>query len=311
VTSHLARVRVPATSANLGAGYDCLGIALARHVQVSAHERSPGDVRVTTVGHGSGRIGTGDDNLVWTSLVAFCEAHDVAVPDVALHVRNEIPLARGLGSSSAAIVAGLVLGRALCDVSVGTGELVELAIRMEGHPDNVAPALLGGFVAGATTDDGATVIRRAQPASALTVVVAIPGVEQLTRAAREMVPESLPRAAVISQVGRAAHLTGALVGAWPPDVAAAGDLLHEPARLPHMPVTAAVLAAWRDAGIVSWLSGAGPAAAALVDATPAAVDRATAIARDVLAGWPVQDDAEPACHEAVHLPFDTVGATVV
>lgn len=310
------QVRVPATSANLGAGYDCLGLALQRHVTVTATFRSSGDagppgpdLRVVTIGHGARRLPTGEDNLVWTSLVAFCREFDVAVPDVGLEVHNEIPLARGLGSSSSAIVAGLVLGRHLSGRRVATPDLVRLATRMEGHPDNVAPALLGGFVAGAVRADGEAVVRRGQPTSSLTVVVALPGTEQQTRHARAMVPEVLERDGVIAQASRAAHVTGGIVGAWPLDPGLGGDLLHEPARLPHMAVTADLLEAWRAADVFCWLSGAGPAAAALVADDVGTIRRVVEIARGVLADHPVDESAEPAGHEVVHLPFDLAGAT--
>jgi len=308
-------VRVPATSANLGAGYDCLGVALRRHVRVTATAGAPVDgVRVRTTGHGAGRLATGDDNLVWSSVLAFCDHHDVAVPEVTLEVHNDIPLARGLGSSSSAIVAGLVMGRTLTGVEVRTPDLVTLATRMEGHPDNVAPALLGGFVAGGVADDGTTVVRRAQPSPALAVVAAIPAIEQLTSEARAMVPDHLDRRDVITQVGRAAHVTGALLGGWPPDVRLCGDVLHEPARLARMPITAAVLSAWRAAGIFGWLSGAGPSASALVAAEPDEVARAMSVAADAMAGFEVAETsgpASPSAHEVVALPWDLAGATVV
>ncbi|HKJ54953.1 MAG TPA: homoserine kinase [Nitriliruptoraceae bacterium] len=304
-------VRVPATSANLGAGYDCLGIALARHVRVTAIPGSPtGGIRVRTTGHGARRVATGDDNLVWSALLEFCQHHEVAAPDVTLQVHNDIPLARGLGSSSSAIVAGLMVARALTDVEVGTAQLVELATRMEGHPDNVAPALMGGFVAGGVGTDGTTVVRHAQPTPALQPVVAIPAVEQLTSAARAMVPDRVDRADVITQVGRGAHVTGAVVGAWPLDVRLSGDVMHEPARLPHMEVTAAVLAAWRDAGVFSWLSGAGPTAAALVDANPAATAHAVDVATRTLADFAVALAGDDGAHEVVALDWDLGGAVV-
>lgn len=317
-------VRVPATSANLGAGFDCLGVALGRHVTATATRGAPVDgVRVRTTGQGAGRVASDDDNLVWSSVITFCDHHDVAVPEATLHVHNDIPLARGLGSSSSAIVAGLMLARALTDVEVGVADLVTLATRMEGHPDNVAPALLGGFVAGGRGADGDTVVGHAQPTSALQPVVAIPAVEQLTWVARAMVPDHLDRADVITQVGRGAHVTGALVGAWPLDVRLAGDVLHEPARLPNMAITAAVLTAWRDQGVFSWLSGAGPTAAALVDATDMARDHAIEVAQHALSDFhasvpdggprlgPGDPDPRGSGHEVVALPWDLAGATIV
>jgi homoserine kinase len=157
-------VRVPATSANLGPGFDAFGIALTRHLVVHTAPRGEQEPRVTTVGEGAGELSTGDDNLIWRSLVTFCRSHEQPVPDVALHVVNDLPLERGLGSSSSAIVAGLVLGRALTGLAVADRDLVDRADQLEGHPDNVAPALLGGLVACTRDADGALVVRRRNPA---------------------------------------------------------------------------------------------------------------------------------------------------
>ncbi len=255
-------VRVPATTANVGPGFDALGAALASHLVAGAVPR--GDERVTTRGEGAGDVSTGDDNLVWTSLVGFCTHAGVDVPEVSLQVDNAIPLERGLGSSSAAIVAGLVLGRALTAVAMGDRELVALATEVEGHPDNVAPAILGGFVACATAADGRLVVRRAQPPARLAVLSAVPATRQNTAAGRRTLPDHLTRADVAVQAGRAAHVTGALTGAWPMDVGAAGDLLHEPVRLRSMADSGALVDALRAAGVHAWLSGAGPSVAATV-----------------------------------------------
>lgn len=258
----LGAVRVPATSANLGPGFDALGVALGLHLVVGATARS--DARVTTTGEGADELPEGDDNLVWASLVRFCEDRDLEVPDVSLEVCNAIPLERGLGSSSAAIVGGLALGRMLTGAHVGDRELVRLADRIEGHPDNVAPAILGGFVSATTGTDGHLVVRRAQPDPTTRVVVAVPQSRQLTSEARAALPDSLPRADVVTQAARAAHVTGALTGTWPVDPLASEDVLHEPGRFEVMDASGTVARAWRDAGLHAWLSGAGPAVAAAV-----------------------------------------------
>lgn len=258
----LGAVRVPATSANLGPGFDALGLALDLHLVVAAVPRGP--VRVTTRGEGAGELADGEDNLVWASLVRFCRAHDVEVPDVSLEVDNAIPLERGLGSSSSAIVGGLALGRLLTGVEVGDRALVTLADQIEGHPDNVAPAILGGFVSATTGDDGHLVVRRAQPDPSTVVVVAVPQTRQLTSEARAVLPAALDRPEVVTQAARAAHVAGALTGTWPIDPLASGDVLHEPGRLQVMGASGELAVAWRTAGLHAWLSGAGPAVAAAV-----------------------------------------------
>ena len=257
-------VQVPATTANLGPGFDAFGLGLDLHLVVDTMPRTDQSERVLTSGDGADELASGDDNLVWRSLVAFCDNHSVPVPDVALRARTSIPLERGLGSSSAAIVAGLALGRALTGVAVGDRDLVAEAARIEGHPDNVAPALLGGLVACATGDDGTLVVRRINPAAYLRPVVLVPTERQATSAARAVLPDALPRADATVQAARAGHVLGALAGSWPIDVRVAGDRLHEPPRFAVMARSGEVVAALRDAGIHAWLSGAGPSVAAVV-----------------------------------------------
>lgn len=252
-------VRVPATTANLGPGFDALGAALTRYLHAGIVDAGQ-DVRVRTEGEGAGEVATGEDNLVWTSFVAFCDQVGVAVPDARLMVRNDIPLERGLGSSSAAIVAGLALARAATGTVVGDLDLVRIASDIEGHPDNVAPAVLGGFVACAQADDGDLVVRRAQPAAAA-VVVAVPNDRQNTGEARAVLPDALVRGDAAAQAGRAAHVTAGLLGVWPVDSRLAGDLLHEPARFGVMPRSAELVKAMRAEGAHAWLSGAGPSVA--------------------------------------------------
>lgn len=258
----LAAVRVPGTTANLGPGFDALGLALGRHLVAVAVPRV--DAVVTTDGEGADDVPTDETNLVWTSLVAFCEEHEVDVPDVSLRVRNDLPLERGLGSSSAAIVAGLALGRALTEAPVGDLHLVRLADRIEGHPDNVAPAVLGGFVACTTTTGGDLVVRRAQPDPRIAVLTAVPDNRQNTHAARGVLPEELSRTDAATQAARAVHVAGGLAGTWPVAADAVEDRLHEPPRLQVMTASSEVLAGWREAGLQAWLSGAGPTVAALV-----------------------------------------------
>lgn len=255
-------IQVPATSANLGAGFDAFGLALDHHLVVRSVPASAQTERVRPLD--GTEVPTGDDNLVWRSLVAFCEHRGVPVPDVGIIARSAIPLERGLGSSSAAIVAGLTLARELTGERVGDVEVVEVATEIEGHPDNVAPAVLGGLVACARGDDGRLVVRRRNPTPALRPVVFVPTDRQSTEQARTLLPGRLDRAAVAEQAARAGHVIGVLTGAWPPAASLSGDLLHEPARAAAMPASAALLGELRAAGVPAWLSGAGPSLAAVV-----------------------------------------------
>ncbi len=268
-------VQVPATSANLGAGFDAFGLALDLHLAARTVDPTADTPRVTNRGIGAGDLPSDDQNLVWRSFVGACEALDRPVPDVALHVTNRIPLERGLGSSSAAIVAGIVLARSVTGARVGEPALVELAATIEGHPDNVAPAILGGLVAGARGEDG-FVVRRINPLPGHVAFAFVPPVVQSTEASRASLPEGLEREAVVDQVARAGHMLVGLTGAWTIDPSLVGDRLHEPGRTAALPDGGALLEALRDAGLPAWLSGSGPVIVALApenDATARATAR--------------------------------------
>lgn len=255
-------VQVPATSANLGPGFDAFGLALTRYLVVRSVPRGSQLERVVSRGEGAGEVSAGDDNLIWRSLVAYCEAHDRPVPDVALRAVNDLPLERGLGSSSAAIVAGLVLGRSLTGMAVSDLDLVVLADDLEGHPDNVAPAILGGLVAGARGETG-FVVRRINPLPGHVALAFVPPVVQSTEASRTSLPAGLDREAVVDQVARAGHVLVGLTGAWGIDPTLVGDRLHEPVRTPGLPDGGALLDGLRRDGFTAWLSGSGPVVIAL------------------------------------------------
>jgi homoserine kinase len=264
VSRERVRVRVPATTANLGPGFDAFGAAVGVHLE--AWTVSPGqqDGRVVSEGEGAGQVPTGDDNFLWAAFQALCDHTGAPAPDVGVRVASRIPVERGLGSSAAAIVAGLGLARAACGLAVGDLELVRLATRIEGHPDNVAPAVLGGLTCAARTDTGELVVRRAQPHARLRPVALVPPARQPTVVARSAVPDALGRDAVVDHTARAGHVLAALLGAWPAAAELAGDRLHEPPRLAAAPATAALVAELRAAGVHVWLSGAGPSACAAV-----------------------------------------------
>ncbi len=276
-------VQVPATTANLGAGFDAFGFAVDRHLVVRTRPRRTDGVRVRDVDGRLADVPTGEDNLIWTAFRSFCERYDTPVPDVSLEASSQIPLERGMGSSSAAIVAGLALARAETGTAVGDRELVGVATELEGHPDNVAAAVLGGLVACTAADDGSVITRRVTPAARLRPFLLVPVVRQGTQEARAVLPASLSRADAALQAGRAGHVLGALGGWWPMDVRASGDVLHEPSRRRVMHPSSLVLDALRRTGVHSWLSGAGPSVGVAVDALDADVGaqvRAIADAHD-------------------------------
>lgn len=274
-TSGPVRVRVPATSANLGPGFDALGLALGLYDDVAA-EVTAGGVRVVVSGEGAGELPEGDTHLVVTSMRAAFDVLGAQPPGLALECVNRIPQARGLGSSSAAIVAGVLLARAL--VADGATRLddaaaLRLASEIEGHPDNVAPCLLGGFTVAWTEPAGARAVSLAV-ADAVRPTVFVPGERGLTAVARAALPATVPHADAALNAGRAALLVHALTAQPALLLPATVDRLHQDYRAEGMPATAALVAALRGAGVAAVVSGAGPTVLAL-SGVPAGFDAGT------------------------------------
>jgi homoserine kinase len=259
------RVRVPATSANLGPGYDALGLALSLHDELMA-EVTDGDLEVTVEGEGAGTLALDETHLVVRSMWAGFAAMGVTPPGIRLHCVNAIPHARGLGSSSAAIVGGLALARDLVsdgDERMPNDELVALAADLEGHPDNVAPAALGGFTISGREGERWYAVR-APVDPRVRVVVFVPPYELSTELARELLPATVPHADAAADAGRAALLVAALGGAPEHLFAATRDYLHQSYRRPAMPESLALVDALRGDGVPAVVSGAGPSVMAFV-----------------------------------------------
>lgn len=277
-------VSVPATSANLGPGYDCFGVALDVPLVAVAGPRNA--QRVQANGEGAKELSDGDDNLVWRAVLAWCSFAGTQAPDVSIRVDSAIPLERGLGSSSAAAVAGLLLGRALTGGSATPTQLLGLATDLEGHADNAAAALVGGLVA--CTPDGR--FDRFEPSRTLRPVVLIPRQRQATAAARAAVPAQVSLDAAAANIARATATFAGLAGMAPLQARAMVDLLHEPARLPLMPTSQVLVTGLRDADVPAALSGAGPSVLAVVTAgDPDAVTAVHRVVRQVTAD---QDEVE-------------------
>lgn len=256
-------VTVPATSANLGPGFDAFALALDLAMEAVVVPRE--SRRVLVDGPLAGELPTGEDNLVWRGLVAYCDWSGTPVPDVSLVTRSDIPLERGLGSSAAAAVAGVWLGRLLAAQEgppiASDDELIALAAELEGHTDNAAAAVLGGVVACA----GGHAVRL-QPSEHLRPVVCVPEARLATSTARALLPEQVPLGDAAANAARAAIVLAGLAGAiaWQP--ASMVDVLHEPARFAAMTDTGRLVEALRGDGIGACLSGAGPSVLAVVDA---------------------------------------------
>ena len=273
-------VRVPATSANLGPGFDCLGLALDLYddVVVTAGDPAAGAaVDVAVSGEGAGAVPTDAGHLVVRALHRALDALGEPHPPLTLACTNRIPHGRGLGSSAAAVVAGLLAARAL--VSGGTERLddegvLALATELEGHPDNAAAALLGGLTL-AWSADGAVRAVRLEPRSDVRSTVLVPDVQLATETARGLLPATVPHTDASLTAGRAALLDAVLTGAAAgPGLlhAATEERLHQAQRAPAMPATAALVARLRAAGRAAVVSGAGPTVLVLDEGEPVPVE---------------------------------------
>jgi len=254
---------VPATSANLGPGFDCVGLALDLRDELTAEVVASG-LSVEVTGEGSGEVSRGEDHLVVRAMRSAFDALGVASPGLRLRCRNRIPHGRGLGSSSAAIVGGLVLARALVrdgQDRLDDEALLMLASGLEGHPDNVAPALLGGFVVcGQDSGGGRPRVwaHRSAVHESVQAVAFVPPTGVLTEYARGLLPETVSHRDAVANSGRAALLVVALGQAPHLLLTATEDFLHQRYREPAMPESLALVGRLRAEGVAAFVSGAGP-----------------------------------------------------
>lgn len=252
-------VTVPATSANLGPGFDALGLALSLRddVRVRVEDAAAPDVTVHVEGAGSDTVPRDASHLVVRALLATYDRLGLAVPHLSLWCTNRIPHARGLGSSAAAAVAGIVAARALSGAELDDDAVLGLASEIEGHPDNAAACLLGGLTV-AWTDGSAAHAVRLAPDPSVRAVVLVPDAELATAKARGMLPAVVPHADAAHSAGRAALLVAAMSSRPDLLLAATEDRLHQPYRADAMPASAALVSRLRAAGVAAVVSGAGP-----------------------------------------------------
>lgn len=243
--------RVPATSANLGPGFDCFGLALDLWNEVTVDtEAEPG---VTWEGEGADELPTDGTDMVSRALAHAARAGGAPLPSVALHGVNRVPLERGLGSSAAACVAGISLSDRLLDLGLEPEEILELAVEMEGHPDNAAAAIAGGF----TIAFGDGVIRL-DPHPSLRPVALVPDVRLPTTEARAALGDQIARADAVFNAAHAAATVVALTSEPALLTRTLDDRLHQDARLALVPIVEGVFRDLRAAGVPVCLSGAGP-----------------------------------------------------
>jgi homoserine kinase len=252
-----SKVRVPASSANLGPGFDALGLALS--IYLTCYFRRSDRLAIHATGRDSEQISTGEDNLIWRTAAAVAEQHGGGLPPIELRIENDIPLGKGLGSSAAALTAGVVIADHLLGLNWKPLRILDEAARLEGHPDNVAACTLGSIVASALDSGGVARAVRLDLPRTFGVAVVTPDFDLPTVKARSALPEFYSRADAVFNVQRAALLIAALaagsVSAFP---TALEDRFHQPYRAPLVPGLDEILKLRAPGLLGCALSGAGP-----------------------------------------------------
>jgi len=278
-----ARVRVPASSSNLGAGFDCIGVAVDRWLVASVTPVAGSAISIRRGGRLTAVSVAVDEDLLARGFRAACAATGGGAPatGAVIDATSDIPVGCGLGSSAAAIVAGVMLAAAALELNLTRQQVVEIAAALEGHPDNVAPAVYGGAVLSVRTSAG-LVAAPLTVAAGIELLLAVPPFPSDTKAARAVLPQTLPHSDAVLAASRAAALVqglstgdGALLGP------ALDDVLHVPFRRARIPGYDAVVAAAQKAGAFgATLSGAGSAILAI-----APRDRSATVGAAMLAAW--------------------------
>jgi homoserine kinase len=259
----MIKIRVPATSANLGPGFDCMGLALNlyNHFYI---EEVPSGLSIT----GCPKPYQGEDNLVYTSLLHTLKSAGYTRPPKGLniHIESDIPVCRGLGSSASCIAAGVIGANALYDLKLTTEDIIRICASIEGHPDNTTPALLGGFTI-AIEDNDDIVYQRIVPPAALRLCAIIPDFTLSTSKARAVLPDMIPRCHGVFNTGRAALLTACLYsGDLQLLKTACQDRLHQGYRAELIPGYDEVISKGMELGcLAEFLSGAGPTIMAILN----------------------------------------------
>ncbi len=253
-------MRAPASTANLGSGFDALGLALALHDEVEFAVVNDG-LHIEIEGEGAGQVPTGERHLVARALRAACEHLGFEPPGLWLHCHNRIPHSRGLGSSAAAIVSGVLAGYALAGAEPDDAVL-QIAADFERHADNAAACLFGGLAIAWSGDAGFSAAR-VEPHASLAPVLLVPEQTSSTEATRGLLPAQVPHGDAAFAAGRAALAVHALSQAPELLLAALDDRLHQPYRRAAYPATGELIDELRAAGVPAAVSGAGPTVLAL------------------------------------------------
>lgn len=293
------KVHVPATSANLGPGFDTMGIALSVNDELVAEVTDTPGLDITVEGVGAGDIPLDDSHLIYRSMKHVYDRVGQPVPGLKLHATNRIPHSRGMGSSGSAIVAGVVAAAGLLKDTVDftADDLLNFATELEGHPDNVAPALFGGLTIAWTNGEGPH-SKKLSVHRGVSPLVLVPEFTMSTELARSLQPEQVPYEDAVFNVSRSALLVAALTQSPELLLEATEDRLHQNYRGVAMPRTTELIELLRNEGHAAVVSGAGPSILVLCNG-PAERMRAAELVADHDATW-----------ERLLLAIDIQGATV-
>ncbi len=292
-------VKVPATSANLGPGFDTLGMALSYYDELEVTAVAGTGAFVEIDGEGAGEVATDETNLVVQAIAYTFKHFKQELPGLQLKAHNIIPHGRGMGSSGAAVVSGIMAAKGLLEgvVEFSADDLLQLATELEGHPDNVAPALFGGLTI-AWEDDRGPRHKKLFVHRGVSPLVLVPDHKMSTALARSLQPESVPHDDAVFNVSRSALLIAALVQSPELLLAATEDRLHQNYRAAAMPETDRLIQLLREAGHAAVVSGAGPSVLVLAS-DPAERLAAAKLAAENYPSW-----------KALLLAVDFKGATV-
>lgn len=293
-------VRVPATSANLGPGFDTLGLALSVYDELEVTALAEPGLEIEVEGAGSADVPRDATHLVVRAIAYAYEAFGRRMPGLRLRATNVIPHGRGLGSSGAAVVSGLLAAKGLLagDVEIGPDDLLRLATELEGHPDNVAPALFGGLTIAWMSEDGPQ-HKKLLVHRGVSPLVFVPDFQVSTSLARSLQPLQVPREDAVFNVSRSALLIAALMQSPELLLAATEDKLHQDYRAGAMPPTIALVRMLRERGFAAVVSGAGPSVLVLADGPGRRVEAAAIVESVSDTPW-----------EAHMLAVDVKGGTV-
>jgi homoserine kinase len=294
-------VRVPGTTANLGPGFDTLGLALAIYDELTVSVRDEPGVLVEVEGVGAGEVPTDESHLVVRAIAHTFAFYGQQMPGIHLRAHNVIPHGRGLGSSGAAIVSGVMAAQGLLEgiVEIGPLGLLARATELEGHPDNVAPALFGGLTIAWTTPEGPQ-FKKLIVHRGVSPLVLVPEETMSTALARSLQPESVPHADAIFNVSRSTLLIAALIQSPELLLAATEDKLHQSYRASAMPETDRLIQALRAEGYPAVVSGAGPSILVLCSDPGQRLAAAELVAARTTTPW-----------RSLVLAVDFKGATVI